>query len=86
MYELDDYISFISILTENICEIKVYGCFNEHYETFKEEMLHMPVIEFVFLSEFSSDFTELTTLGFLINHGHDERLLLYSSDDIKKQV
>ncbi|EOB14578.1 hypothetical protein NBO_24g0023 [Nosema bombycis CQ1] len=86
MYELEDYTSFISIISENIYEIKVYECFNEHYETFKEEMLHMPVIEFVFLSEFFPDYPELITLGSLINHGHDERLLLYSFDDIRKQV
>jgi hypothetical protein len=34
MYELEDYTSFISIISENIYEIKVYACFNEHYETF----------------------------------------------------
>jgi hypothetical protein len=48
MYEFDDYESFKLILTENIHEMKVYECFNDHYETFKEKMLHMPVIEFVF--------------------------------------
>jgi hypothetical protein len=65
--------------------MKVYECFKKHYETFKEEMLHMPVIEFVFLSEIFPS-PELITLGSFINHGHDERLLLYSSDDIRKQV